>query len=95
MLDEILKGTNTRDRHKGSAALIRKLVTKNAMGFVSTHDLELGDLATGETNIRNYSFNSEIKENEIIFDYKISPGICHSFNASMLMKKIGILDNEN
>ncbi len=95
MLDEVLKGTNTKDRHKGSAALITKLLKKNGMGFVSTHDLELGNLAEEHAGIRNYSFNSEIRENEIIFDYKIAAGICHSFNASMLMKKIGILDNEN
>ncbi len=95
MLDEVLKGTNTRDRHKGSEALIRKLARKNAMGFVSTHDLELGELANSIDSVRNFSFNSEIRGEEIKFTYTIEPGICRSFNASMLMKKIGILDNHN
>lgn len=95
MLDEVLKGTNTKDRHAGSAALIRKLSAKKVMGFVSTHDLELGALAAEQDGIINYSFNSRISGSEIYFNYKISPGICHSFNASMLMKKIGILDDEN
>ena len=95
MLDEVLKGTNTLDRHKGSASLIKRLSRMKATGFVSTHDLELGSLAEELPGIRNFSFNSEIINNEIIFDYKITPGICRSFNASMLMKKIGILDDEN
>lgn len=93
MLDEILKGTNTHDRHKGSAALVKKLSASHALGFVSTHDLELGTLSKDNALIENYSFNSQIKDDEIIFDYTISEGVCRSFNASMLMKKIGILEN--
>jgi hypothetical protein len=93
MLDEILKGTNTHDRHKGSASLVKKLSASPALGFVSTHDLELGTLSEENDRIVNYSFNSQIKDDEIIFDYTIAEGVCHSFNASMLMKKIGILED--
>ena len=90
MLDEILKGTNSHDRHKGAAALIRQLSKTNAFGLVSTHDLELGDLAKVSDNITNYSFTSTIINSEIIFDYKLHEGICQSFNATELMKKMGI-----
>lgn len=91
MLDEILKGTNSADRHKGAAALINQLSEKKVIGFVSTHDLELGDFAAqNPTKFANYSFNSTIENDKIIFDYKITPGICRSFNASQLMKNIGI-----
>lgn len=89
VLDEILKGTNSEDRHKGSIALVRKLTKKNAFGMVSTHDLELGKLATSE--VRNFSFNSKILNNEIIFDYTLTEGLCQSFNASKLMENMGIL----
>lgn len=90
MLDEILKGTNSHDRHKGAAALIHQLAKQNAFGLVSTHDLELGALATQSDNILNYSFTSTIEKGEIYFDYKLRQGICESFNATELMKKMGI-----
>jgi len=91
LLDEILKGTNSRDRHSGAKSLIIQLGKKKASGFISTHDLELGDMAEkNPEKIENYSFNSEIIDDEIIFDYKIQKGICRSFNATKLMEKMGI-----
>lgn len=90
MLDEILKGTNSHDRHKGAAALIKQLSKKNAFGIVSTHDLELGDLAQESQKVTNYNFTSTIVGDEIIFDYKLHSGICQSFNASQLMQNMGI-----
>lgn len=88
MLDEILKGTNSQDRHAGAEALIRQLSKAKAMGFVSTHDLALGQMS--EDYIDNFSFNSEIKDDKIIFNYKLTEGLCQSFNASKLMEQIGI-----
>ena len=90
MLDEILKGTNSADRHKGAEALIKQLSPKNVTGFVSTHDLSLGKMAEVSKNFKNYSFNSSVIGKEISFDYKISEGVCKSFNASQLMKNMGI-----
>ena len=90
LLDEILKGTNSKDRHLGSIALVKQLSDQHTFGLVSTHDLELGELATNMTNVRNYSFNSQIKGDEILFDYTLTEGLCNSFNASKLMEKMGI-----
>lgn len=89
LLDEILKGTNSADRHKGAAALIRQLQGLNASGLISTHDLGLGQTASG-AGLRNYSFNSQVEGQEILFNYKLEPGLCNSFNASALMAKMGI-----
>lgn len=90
LLDEILKGTNSRDRHKGAKALILQLNRLGGAGMVSTHDLELGRLeSTGF--LKNYSFNSGVTEdNQLFFDYKLTKGLCHSFNASKLMRNMGI-----
>ncbi|WKN46089.1 MutS-related protein [Tunicatimonas pelagia] len=90
MLDEILKGTNSHDRHHGAASLIKQLGKLVSSGFVSTHDLELGKLADELPNLRNYNFTSTIAGDEIIFDYKLHDGVCQSFNASKLMEKMGI-----
>jgi DNA mismatch repair ATPase MutS len=91
LLDEILKGTNSHDRHEGAKALIRQLHKHQASGLVSTHDLALGQL--GEVSpeyVENYSFNSDLADGKLHFDYKLREGICRSFNASQLMRQMGI-----
>lgn len=91
LLDEILKGTNSRDRHQGAMALIRQLHKRNASGLISTHDLELGAMEQELAgSVHNYSFNSDIIGDEIKFDYKLQRGLCRSFNASKLMQLMGI-----
>lgn len=89
-LDEILKGTNSVDRHKGGKALIEQLHDRNASGFVSTHDLELGEMSEVYKYVKNYSFKSYFKDNVLKFDYKLESGICQEANAAALMRQIGI-----
>lgn len=90
LLDEILKGTNSHDRYMGATALIKQLNAANTFGLVSSHDIELTQLWVEVDNLENFSFHSEIKENDIFFDYKLRQGPCKSFNAVALMKKMGI-----
>ncbi len=92
VIDEVLKGTNSEDRHIGAMALVKKLSGLNTFGIISTHDLALGKETKELDKVRNFSFNSEIKEDQILFDYKLTPGLCKSFNASKLMEKMGIID---
>ncbi|MGB3617099.1 MAG: DNA mismatch repair protein MutS, partial [Catalinimonas sp.] len=91
MLDEILKGTNSRDRQTGALALIKQLHRERATGMISTHDVELGQRAADlGVDLTNLSFNSTITGEEIHFDYRLTPGLCRSFNATKLMEQIGI-----
>jgi len=90
LLDEMFKGTNSKDRHKGGVSLIKQLSELNAFGIISTHDIELAKLAGNHMIAANYSFNSEIQEGEMIFNYELTQGICRDFNASELMKRSGI-----
>jgi DNA mismatch repair ATPase MutS len=90
LLDELLKGTNSQDRHLGSSTLIRQLNQGPTFGIISTHDLSLGELSEEHQYIQNFSFNSELREGELIFDYKLRHGICESFNATELMARMGI-----
>lgn len=91
LLDEIFKGTNSQDRHAGAKVLIRQLSKVGAMGMVSTHDLELGDLEReSDRRIRNYHFREYYKNDEIHFDYKLRPGISTTRNAMYLIKMAGI-----
>jgi DNA mismatch repair ATPase MutS len=90
LLDEILKGTNSDDRHKGSEGLIRQLSRMKGFGMVSTHDLTLGKLEERMDKLKNVSFNSRVEGGKLIFDYTLTPGVCRSFNASKLMEDLGI-----
>lgn len=91
LLDEILKGTNSNDRHTGSEALIRQLVKHNAVGLLATHDLDLSNLENElPKHIGNYNFDVQIEGEELFFDYKLHHGVCTSLNATVLMKKMGI-----
>ncbi len=91
VLDEILRGTNSLDRHTGSKALIKQLIHKKAAAIIATHDLELATLKEDfSKNILNYHFDVQVSNDELYFDYRLKPGVCNSLNASILMKKIGI-----
>ncbi len=91
LLDEILRGTNSLDRHTGSKALIKQLIKHKAPAIIATHDLELADLKKEyPENILNYHFDVQVENEELFFDYRLKPGVCNSLNASILMKKIGI-----
>ncbi len=89
-LDEILKGTNSKDRHDGAKALLLQLHTCYASGFISTHDVALGEEFEQSDFVENYSFSSEVTPTGLLFDYTLRKGICQSFNASALMQQIGI-----
>jgi hypothetical protein len=91
LLDEILRGTNSADRHTGSEALIKQLIKHNAAGMIATHDLALAGLANEfPAQIHNYHFDVQVANDELYFDYQLKRGVCTSMNASILMKKIGI-----
>ncbi len=91
ILDEILRGTNSRDKQKGSKALLRQFVRLKASGIIATHDLALGELAEEfPENVVNKRFEVEIKNNRLQFDYRLKEGISQNLNATFLMKKMGI-----
>jgi DNA mismatch repair ATPase MutS len=91
LLDEILRGTNSLDRHTGSVALIKQLIKHHAAAIIATHDLDLATLKDEyPDNIINYHFDVQVSNDELYFDYHLKPGVCQSLNASILMKKIGI-----
>ncbi|MCD8194194.1 MAG: DNA mismatch repair protein MutS [Tannerellaceae bacterium] len=91
ILDEILKGTNSIDKQKGSIALMKQLVKFQASGIIATHDLALGKLeAEFPDAIKNYRFEADIQNNELSFSYKLREGVAQNMNASFLMKKMGI-----
>lgn len=91
LLDEVLRGTNSLDRHIGSKALIRQIIKEGAVAVMATHDVEVTKLKEDYPDaIHNYHFDVQVAGEELYFDYRLKEGVCTSLNASLLMKKIGI-----
>ncbi|MGC3945973.1 MAG: hypothetical protein QM762_15875 [Chryseolinea sp.] len=94
LLDEILKGTNSNDKQKGSIALVQQLIEHPCLGVVATHDLALGMLEKDHpSSVHNYCFEASIENDQLFFDYKLKAGVAQNMNATFLMRKMGILKN--
>ncbi|HTF17764.1 MAG TPA: hypothetical protein VK658_06815 [Chryseolinea sp.] len=92
LLDEILKGTNSTDKQKGSIALVQQLLEHPCLGVVATHDLAMGALSEQHpSSVHNYCFEASIENDQLFFDYKLKPGLAQNMNATFLMKKMGII----
>ena len=94
ILDEILKGTNSKDKEEGSAQFLLKLVSLKAQGIIATHDLKLTELAHSNRALKNIYFDTTISGEDISFDYKLNDGVAHNMNASFLLRKMGLVDAE-
>ena len=91
LIDEILQGTNSRDRVKGADAIARGLLKRSSVGFITTHDLELTRIVD---SLRDYAANvhfvDQLVDDELHFDYVMRPGVVQSGNALALMRKMGL-----
>jgi DNA mismatch repair ATPase MutS len=93
ILDEILKGTNSHDKQKGSYAAMEQLIRNNGTGIIATHDLALAQIEKAyPRQIKNLCFEIEIDQAKISFDYKLKDGITTKMNASLLMQQMGIIE---
>lgn len=91
LIDEMLRGTNSMDKYLGSKAVIERLIAKKGVGMVATHDLQIARLEDKYPEyVRNFYFDIQVLNGEMLFDYKIKHGECKTFNASLLLKQIGI-----
>ncbi len=91
LLDEIFRGTNSLDRHAGARVLITKLSRSGASGLVSTHDLELAELEkSSHGRIKNFHFQERYQNGQILFDYRLRPGVSTTRNALFLIRSAGI-----
>lgn len=83
LLDELLKGTNTRERLIASKAILQKLMKSNSFVLITTHDVDLAI----KTKIQKVAhFTETVKENTMNFDYKIKDGVIRSTNALKILE---------
>lgn len=90
LVDEIFRGTNNRERLLGSRAYIRALAHSNGGGMISTHDLELVELAQEIPALRNYHFREHVEHGRMVFDYLLREGPCPTTNALKIMTLEGL-----
>ena len=86
-IDEILKGTNTRERISASKAVLKYFSDKNCILIVATHDTELANAF--DNSFENYYFTENVSDGDISFDYKLHKGISKTTNAIRLLEIIG------
>lgn len=91
LFDELLEGTNSKDRLIGAEGLLRALIDRGAIGMVTTHDLALTTItATLGSTIRNFHFEDFVEDGQMRFDYKLREGVVARSNAIELMRLIGL-----
>ena len=91
LLDELLQGTNSNDRRIGAEGVVRALLSRGAIGLVSTHDLALTGIdASLNGQVRNVHFQDEIENGQMKFDYILRDGVVSKSNGLELMRSIGL-----
>jgi MutS domain V len=91
LLDELLQGTNSKDRRIGGEGIVRALLKRGAVGLVSTHDLALTDIGDSlDGHLHNVHFQDELANGRITFDYTLRDGVVTKSNGLELMRSIGL-----
>ena len=90
LIDEIFRGTNSRERLIGSRSYIWTLAHGTSVGLVATHDLELVKLADEIEGVVNQHFREEVFDGRMVFDYRLRPGPCPTTNALTIMRLEGL-----
>ena len=92
LIDEILSGTNSRDRRVASEAIVKALVTSGAIGALSTHDLALTEIAELEDLAgSNVHMGAKPGDDPMDFDYLLKPGVTTESNALAIVAMMGIV----
>ncbi|RRA47428.1 mismatch repair protein [Acidipila sp. EB88] len=91
LLDELLQGTNSKDRLTGAQGITRALHAAGAIGMITTHDLALSEMADAkQLGLRNVHFEDQIVDGRMQFDFELRDGIVTRSNGIELMRLIGL-----
>lgn len=90
LVDEIMSGTNSEDRRVASQCVIEALVSSCAIGVVSTHDLSLTEMASGNGKGRNFHFRDIGEQGEMRYDYRMYSGVIKRSNALNIARLLGL-----
>ena len=99
LLDEILQGTNSAERHIAVTKVIGYLLGSEAIGAVSTHDLELARARELKDRCQTVhfreQFSGEVGRRKMSFDYQLRAGVSPTTNALKLLELVGLQGAED
>jgi DNA mismatch repair ATPase MutS len=91
LFDELLSGTNSKDRRIAAEGVVRTMLSRGAIGIVTTHDLALTEIATMfPAQVKNVHLQDKVENGRMSFDYKLRDGVIAHSNALELMRMIGL-----
>lgn len=91
LLDELFAGTCSGDRQEGVEAVAKRLMELGAIGFITTHDMEVTKAANRLVpQAVNVHFEDSVREGKIHFDYLLKPGVSTRSNGLALLRAVGI-----
>ncbi len=91
LMDELLGGTNSKDRLFGAKAVLEELVRSGAIGLVPTHDLALTELVeTLAGRARNVHFEEHYEHGAMRFDYQLRTGVLTRTFGLNIMAALGL-----
>jgi DNA mismatch repair ATPase MutS len=91
LVDELLSGTNSHDRRVGAQAILRGLLERGAIGLATTHDLALTEMVPAlGARAANVHFEDDLRDGQMLFDYRMRPGVVSKSNALALMRAVGL-----
>ncbi|MGH9653847.1 MAG: MutS-related protein [Bryobacteraceae bacterium] len=92
LVDELLSGTNSKDRRIAAELIIKALLRQGAVGAISTHDLALTEIAAlADLKGANMHMGSDEDSDPMHFDYLLKPGVAHRSNALAIARLAGVL----
>lgn len=93
LIDELFKGTNVQDAMKCSTTVIEGLhKMNNALFVLSTHLYEIAQDLKQYSNIQFRYFETEVKDDQLIFSYHLKEGISNDRLGYLILKKEGVVD---
>ncbi len=93
LIDELFKGTNVEDAMKCSRTVIEGLLKiSNSLFILSTHLYEIGDDLKKYPNISFNYFETEVKNDQLIFSYQLKQGISHDRLGYLILKNEGVVE---
>jgi hypothetical protein len=90
LLDELLQGTNSKDRLIGAEGVVHALLASGAIGLISTHDLALTNIGSDDPRLHNVHLQDSIEDGKMKFDYTLQDGVVTKSNGIELMRLIGL-----
>jgi DNA mismatch repair ATPase MutS len=91
LVDEMLSGTNSRERNQASRAIVAHLLgAGRSFGLVTTHDLELVEVSADRERVPLYHFSDRFDGAALHFDYTLRPGRATTTNALHVLRLAGI-----